>query len=218
MADRYRAPGGVSRQVLSDLAIRTELKRSLRAQADPAALVVDEFGLLHGQARADVALIGDWLQAYEIKSGLDNLERLARQVGYYSRIFDEVTLVADARHSERAIGVIPEWWGLVEARESPDGEVLLSCKRRACRNEATEASALVRLLWRCEAATILAQRDALSGIERRPKWVLYEAILAIVPVVEIRPCVTVALRARQEWRKPSPSMPGDDSSHRAAMS
>jgi hypothetical protein len=63
--------------------------------------IVEEMGIA-GEARVDIALIGDHLHRFEIKSERDSLRRLPAQVEVYSRVFDYVTLVVDTRHLDGA--------------------------------------------------------------------------------------------------------------------
>ena len=74
--------------------IRDSLKEVLGTVFSSGPKVIDEFGVMHGGARIDVAVVSDsFLYGYEIKSDYDTLCRLPNQVREYSPVFDEVSLI-----------------------------------------------------------------------------------------------------------------------------
>jgi len=75
---------------MNDLQIRKAFHRTfLRTHhRDPSTLVLDELGLQHGKSRADIAVINGDLSGFEIKSDVDSLQRLTRQIERYSAVFD----------------------------------------------------------------------------------------------------------------------------------
>jgi copper homeostasis protein CutC len=93
------------------LLYQTEIKKVLTA--NPKSRVVDELELLRGLVRVDVAVIGDIMHGYEIKSAADNLERLPVQQEHYGKVFEKMTLVADERHVDHAVKIVPKCWGLI---------------------------------------------------------------------------------------------------------
>jgi hypothetical protein len=52
----------------------------------PKNRVVDELELVRGEVRIDVAVIGDIMHGYEIKSAKDNLLRLPNQQLHYGKV------------------------------------------------------------------------------------------------------------------------------------
>jgi hypothetical protein len=77
-----------------------------------ATVLRDEMGICAGLVRVDLAVIGDELSGYEIKSDQDSLVRLPGQVAAYSRVLDRATLVVTEKHLAKATALIPTWWGL----------------------------------------------------------------------------------------------------------
>src|SRR5690349_11086244 len=73
------------RTSLSDAVIRTALKAQLLADHDKDTVLLEELGLSRGHVRVDIALVNGRLHGYEIKSDLDSLRRLSRQVELYSK-------------------------------------------------------------------------------------------------------------------------------------
>ena len=80
--------------------------------------VIDEFWVPVTHERADISVFGSVMEAFEIKSPRDNLNRLPRQVAAYDRIFDLCTLVVAEKHLRRAVEVVSEWWGVIMIADS----------------------------------------------------------------------------------------------------
>ena len=200
---------------LRDPAIRAVLLPTIRASL-PTALLVQEWGIGY-QFVADVAAIGEVLtEAWEIKSEADSLARLKRQVPLYGAAFDHCSLVAAPRHVERALALLPDWWGVMEYDRGA-----LSVRRAPQPNSAARPEGLLWVpeivalmkhfdLW---ATALRLQREFYARLSaehgfnygrgsRRPgKRHMLEA-LATVPRAELAPLVCAALRARTDWRRP----------------
>src|SRR5690606_10827842 len=73
---------------LTETAIRSALVERLRAECAPGHVLIEELGIENGAARVDLAVAGGLLEGFEIKSDLDTLDRLARQMHAYHRVFD----------------------------------------------------------------------------------------------------------------------------------
>jgi len=112
--------------------------------------IVPELSLRIGPARADLVLLGDDINAFEIKSDFDSLDRLPSQIQSYSRVFDEVTLICGPIHLHEASTMIPEWWGLMLGFRSLRGQVELVTVRKPDANPTPDNYALTQLLWREE--------------------------------------------------------------------
>ncbi|WP_051750382.1 sce7726 family protein [Phycicoccus jejuensis] len=79
-------------------------------------------------ARMDAMLVSDRLCAFEIKSDVDSLSRLPRQVQAYGMVAERATLVVGERHLAGASQLVPPWWGIWVARWR-DGQVVLTSRR-----------------------------------------------------------------------------------------
>lgn len=66
-----------------------------------------------GSSICDVMAVTDKLTGYEIKSDLDNYDRLETQIKAYDRFFDENYLVVSKSHSCSAEGKVPNYWGIL---------------------------------------------------------------------------------------------------------
>ena len=175
---------------------RTEVQRII--DADPSSLVVDELGLFEGKYRIDVAVINGKLHGYEIKSRMDNLDRLPTQQDSYSRIFDRMTLVADEHHVAKAVTIVPPWWGLI-AVSSKDGLPHLNEIWPSRQNLNVEAHALCQLLWRDEALSLLKDMGLASAARTKSRKLMWRLLAKVLEPDELKHAVHKTLKARQGW-------------------
>ncbi len=67
-----------------------------------------------GNSKADFVLINGKGVVYEIKTELDNLERIESQIEDYYKAFTEVVIVTYKDNLEKVIGLVPETVGIME--------------------------------------------------------------------------------------------------------
>ena len=187
--------------------IRSELLRTLAAEFadDSTTLLLDEFGILEGRNRVDLAAVNGALHGYEIKSERDTLTRLGAQAQAYARVFDYVTLVATSRHLEAARPRLPDWWGL--ARAEPSGDRVEICQvRKARRNSSVDPTAIVQLLWREEAVEILHDLGVRRGVSSKPRRIVWQRLIEAIDSTEIlRLYVRETIKGRSDWRTSTPA-------------
>src|SRR5271155_4352558 len=182
------------RQALYD----TEIKKILAH--DPTSLIVDELGLFEGEYRIDVAVINGKLHGYEIKSKADNLDRLSAQQESYSKIFDRMTLVADERHVEQAVKIVPPWWGLI-AVSTRDAQPYLNEIWPSRQNLNVDLYAVCQLLWRDEALEILKELGLARGeIRKHSRKLMWRVLAKVLEPHELKDAVHRKLKARRDWR------------------
>lgn len=177
--------------------LRERLERLHATQAD--TLILDELGLACSTARVDVAVVNSELVGYEIKSDADSLARLAGQVRTYDSVLDRAYLVAGTRHFDKAAEHVPERWGLMRA-ERVDGVVCVQLVRPAGWNSDVDPRALAMMLWRDELVTLLKAAGAYRGLSTRPKGALWDRLVEVMNVVELRATVRACIKARGDWR------------------
>ncbi len=180
-----------------NLLYRTELKRIKTEQ--PASRFVDELVLLRGLVRVDVAVINDSLHGYEIKSEADNLERLPAQQAAYRKVFDRMTLVADEKHVQQAVKILPACWGLI-AVGVKEGKPHANEIWPAIRNRELDRLALAQLLWREEAIELMDFFGLARGFRDKSRKVLWQALAKNLTTEELRSFVCYKLRTRKDWR------------------
>ena len=122
--------------MLDDATIRTafHLKRLRSVHQNPRTLVLDELGIDHGRQCADIAVINGRMTGYEIKSDRDTLDRLAKQIAGYNRIFDYAAVVATDRHLPQALRMLPLWWGIIGVSAGSRGGLRFRTVRKGSLN------------------------------------------------------------------------------------
>lgn len=162
--------------------------------------VVPEMGLQKGRCRADLAVICEGFMAgFELKGENDTLSRLPVQVELYSAVFDTCTLVAATKHLAKAAQLVPDWWGLVEARQI-GSKVVLAQLRGHGANPYTDPMTIARLIWKDEVSGILKAVGAYHGMANANREVLYYRLLRTLGPAEVKSRVCDTLRFRQGWR------------------
>jgi len=177
--------------------------------------IVHELALCQAEARVDVAAVNGRLVGWEIKTRADTLTRLPRQQDVYSRVFDRVWLVADDRHIEPALAMIPSWWGVMRIRDQA-GACRLTLVRPSRLNRSVDVHSLVRLLWRAEALAELEALGLATGLGRSPRRVVWERLAYAVPKhisrARLQERVLERLIDRDGWRVDRRRTSGDGSS------
>jgi hypothetical protein len=181
---------------ITETAIRSALVERLRADRTPGHVLIEELGIENGAARVDLAVAGGLLEGFEIKSDLDTLDRLARQMHAYHRVFDTVTLVTTASYLEQAEQLLPRWWGLWEARPREDGAIGIEVRRQPTPHAHQDPQSLAALLWRDEAYEFLVEKRGPIIKARAPRHAIYQALAMQLSVDQIRERVIDTLRIR----------------------
>jgi len=187
---------------MRDLEIRYALRRHLESAFadDDGALILDEVGICCGSVRVDMAVVNGELKGFEIKSDRDTLHRLSAQCSGYGKVFDTLTIVVGSRHLDRAQVLIPQWCGILLAQDQGNNELNLHRVRRDEMNSDIDPSALVQLLWRDEALSLLRAHNLDRGLSCKPRRYLWEALTKNLTVRTLRDLVRTQLKARRQWR------------------
>lgn len=133
--------------MVTEAVVRHALTNAMLAAMSTPSATVYEFWVPQTNERADVAIIGQTIEGFEIKTERDSLQRLPRQAEAYTRVFDRCHAVLAERHIEKALGILQPCWGVLAF----DGELSFRVVREAAINDGVNAETLVRLLWRHEA-------------------------------------------------------------------
>jgi hypothetical protein len=141
--------------------------------ARPLARFRTNFGIHKGSSLADFAVIDEELILIETKSDLDRTTRLPSQEMHYSNVGDRCVLATGPVLFEKASKMVPEWWGLVRAREE-DGFVFLKEVRAPQPNPSINPVWLAKLLWKNELQDLLKRRrpKGMAGLTRAPAHAL----------------------------------------------
>jgi len=158
-----------------------------------------EWSIGVGATRVDVAAINGTITGCEIKSARDNFGRLPSQVRLYSAVLDTAILVVEGdKAAERALDIVPEWWGLWCAHESP-GVPALTTVRPEERNPAPDPFAVAQLLWRDEAYDVLARRGLAAGMRAATRWRLWHLLVEQLSLEDLQYVVRESIKARSAW-------------------
>lgn len=176
----------------------------VHARACPDTLVIDELGLNHGGCRVDIAVINGHIRGIEIKSEVDTLERLPRQVAAYGDVVDKASLIVAPKHLEPAIAFVPAWWGIIVAERAKNGGVKFRRIRPELANRGIDPLVLARLLWRPEAQAILRELGVPERELRAPREALYQILATKMPLRRLARTVCETLKFRTTWRDRSP--------------
>jgi len=192
--------------ITNDKIIRVALKAYLKDlhARDSKLRIVEEFGVEHGAARVDVAVVNGILHGYEIKSDRDTLSRLPEQMDAYNAVFDQVTLIVGKQHIYEAINLVPDWWGILIAKMGPDSSVVFNRIREAKENIGQRNLSIARLLWRGEALRILEEAGEAVGLRSKPRERIYEKLSTIFDQVTLEEKVRDVLFLREDWRSDAP--------------
>jgi len=188
---------------MRDIDIRRALLECVREMHanEPSTRYLEELAICGGISRADVAVVNGSLHCYEIKSKHDTLARLPSQRAVYDRAFDYVTVVASEAHIERILTseLIPEWWGIMAARES-EAQITLHVQREEKPNPEIEKVALAQFLWREEVICALEGLNLARGNRSKNKNLLWRILAEAMTVDELGAIVREVLKSRLNWK------------------
>ena len=189
-----------------DRDVRSALHATVLApyHVDPDSRVINEFGLWYGLARVDIAVVNGLMHGYEIKSDRDTLDRLPEQARIYSDALDRVTLVVGATHVEKALAIVPTWWGVKLARGARHGPVSFADSRPSEPNPRIDPVAVAALLWGEELLEVLVRLDAARGVRGKSRDIMSRRLATVLPLPQLREEVRARLKARSPWRADVP--------------
>lgn len=185
---------------VSEQELRQALAAWLAPGLAPDELLVEELGIEHGSTRVDVAQVGRRLDGFEIKSDFDTLDRLARQMHAYHRVFDTLTIVTTAAFAPQVERLLPAWWGILQADRHADGKLHLHQVRPAADNPRQEAESIVSLLWRDEVVAILRDQLGAKVSASATRVKLYRQLSDLSDLTTIKHWVTTVLKDRASLR------------------
>jgi len=205
--------GNLQGMVTNDKTIRFALKKDLSEQFQKKSdtIIVDEFGLNHGEARVDIAVINGVIHGYELKSDIDSLYRLPDQMLVYNSILDKVTLIVGRKHLYEAIKLVPDWWGITIAKPTNSiGGIEFHEIRSSNYNPIQDSVAIAKLLWRDEALNILEDLGQAKSMKSKPRSQIYEKLVSILDQKDLKNKVRKYISSRRDWRSGQLCMSNDN--------
>lgn len=100
-----------------------------RVGAQPHVLVPEVDVRWSVPARLDALLVADRISGFEIKSDVDSLTRLPRQIEAYGAVVERAVLVVGDRHLAAGTAAVPAWWTIWGARMREDQIVIREVRR-----------------------------------------------------------------------------------------
>ncbi len=167
---------------------------------DDDTLILNELGIFNGTTRIDIAVVNGEMAGFELKSERDTLERLPAQRDLYNLVLDRISLVVAENHYDKAVDMIPDWWGVWIAHPVSRGCVKVSRERDALPNPELDAETICSFLWRDEALAILDRIGASRGVKSKPREAIYRRLAEVLPLDAVREEVRSALKFREGWR------------------
>ena len=152
--------------------IRTAIKARLcrRHAGDDNAFIVEELPVGRGDSRVDVAVINGHIEGIEIKSSLDTLDRLPRQVDRFGRAIEKMTLIVASNHLEEAAQIVPNWWTILQVQRGPNDGISFQRIQRGKRNPGTSIDGYLKLLRRDELVALLRLYGLVCSSDLIMRW------------------------------------------------
>ncbi|SFB71668.1 hypothetical protein SAMN04487907_101232 [Zunongwangia mangrovi] len=188
---------------MKDIDIRLELHSNYLSsfyKHDPDSVIIDELGICQGSSKIDIAVVNGHLWGWEIKSEKDNLKRLPSQIQYYNKVFDYVTIVVGRNHLEEVKEMVPEFWGIMEAKNQKGNSLSIKSVRNCKLNPKIEAISLAQLLWKNETLEILERLGKDRGYKSKPRRALWQRLTEVLSLEELNSEVRSYLKNRKGWR------------------
>ena len=178
--------------VLKDADIREPLFLYLEERYGKVRFIEEQ---VTGKARADVVMVlPDKLCGIEIKSDADTYVRLADQVKYYDKYYDENYIVAGSKHAMHVAKHVPEYWGIITV-ELIKGRVDFYRVREAHPNPKAKLKQKLSLLWKSELAHIQA-KNGMPKYTNKNKKFIGEKLIEKVPAEVLHEAISEELFER----------------------
>ena len=146
-----------------------------------------------GDAVCDLMTVTDCLTGYEIKSDLDNYQRLGHQIRAYDLFFEQNYIVVGGRHLNSAARRVPDHWGIITIQSA---QVVI---HRAARTGKPDCARQLSALWTIELTNLLT-KAGLPLYTYKSKQYIIEQIVKKLDRVEIRRHIVYELMHRDYTR------------------
>ncbi|WP_130889832.1 sce7726 family protein [Fusobacterium ulcerans] len=163
--------------------------------SDNTSIIIDEFPVVEGSARVDIAVVNGKLHGFEIKSEQDTLDRLSDQIFFYNMVFDKMTLVVSEKFKDKLINIIPKWWGIYYIK-TVGNKPKLVVEKKSKLNKDIKIEAFLSLLWRNEMLELLLSNNIKKGVKSKNKEDLTQIIIKNFSFNEIKNFTRLKLKTR----------------------
>lgn len=159
--------------------------------------IINELGLDFGAARVDVAVVNGIMHGYEIKSDLDTLYRLPRQLEYYNRAFERMTIVVSRKYLDEVKEIVPDWWGIKTISRDKKRLINIRKGRKVCHQD---PSLIIKLLWKKELEGLVDFLGLPKDLKKVRKKQLLKILMEEADFKIIRMYVYSILKKRNNWK------------------
>jgi hypothetical protein len=189
----------VSMELMNDIRVRMLLLEELYSKYGECkdTRIINELGLENGASRVDVAVVNGIMHGYEIKSDLDNLDRLPRQMEFYNRAFERMTIVVSRKYLDDVKCLIPDWWGIKTI--STDQSRLINV-RKGRKVSKQDPDLIINLLWKKELEGLIDHIGLPKSYKKMRKNQLLSLLNKETDFKVIRSYVYMVLKKRENWR------------------
>ena len=188
---------------LRDVDIRHPLHAWLLEAHAPLddTVIIHELQIPRPSARVDLAVVNGEICGFEIKSDVDGLSRLPRQVRAFNAVFDRVTIVTTRKHVASAAMLVPHWWGILIS----DASEGFQYEQQSLDNPGRDVQALLHIFSRAELCDILTAHNLSRGLKSKPKAALVGAIADLLTTDQLLFAARHTLKRRYKFQPPSSS-------------
>ena len=143
---------------MNDAEIRLALIDWLNQKKIAPQKILNEVTISDGLARPDLIAIYSYSHCYEIKGDNDQIQRIVKQYAHYQSSFKKNILVTTQKHLKKALGLIPNFWGIIVAMN--ENEIIkFKYVRKSSHNPFYRKDIASKILWKSEMQQLLEKKD-----------------------------------------------------------
>jgi hypothetical protein len=165
----------------------------------PKSNLLSEVRINNGLAIADLVSIGiKTTHCYEIKSDKDKIARVLEQSKSYDIVFNKISLITTSIHYEKALNIIPSYWGIIIVSNISKSKVHY-CRKAVYSPYFSKHKAL-STLWRDELLNIIMMKNIKEkSVNRLSRGNLIEVLCNNLSTTEICRLMNYYLLFRQRY-------------------
>lgn len=164
----------------------------------PKTNLLSEVSINNGLAIADLVSMGiKTSHCYEIKSDKDKISRVLVQAKSYDIVFQKISLITTPSKCQKAIDIIPAYWGIIIVSKDPENKV--SYVRKALPSPYFSEKKALQTLWRDELINIVTTKKIIEkSTSKLNRSVLIDSICDNLSSTEICKLVNDYMLARRK--------------------
>jgi hypothetical protein len=186
-------------KVRKDADIRSDLVAWLLAahQEDADVRICHEFKVRSRSARADLVLLNGEMAGFEIKSDVDTVARLSKQITAFASVMDKVHVVATQKNIDKVKKIAPDWCGIIIYVAESDENFRVLSEPQPC--PIRDDREVAGLLSTAEIYLALKRRGMSRGLSKASAGAALDAFVSLLTQSEQRADILSALKARVDF-------------------